>query len=41
MFLAYTKELPYELQKFFEINNASYPMRNPNYFKKKKSKNFM
>ena len=35
MFLAYTKELPYEL---FEVNNVSYPMRNPHYFKKKKVK---
>ena len=38
MFLAYANELPYELQKLFEVNNANYPMRNPHYFKKKKSK---
>ena len=40
MFLAYTNELPYELQKLFEVNNANYPMRNPHYFKKKKVKLF-
>ena len=38
MFLAYANELPYELQKLFEVNNAKYPMRNPQYFKKKKVK---
>ena len=35
MFLTYTNELPYELQK---VNNASYPMVYPHYFKKKKGK---
>ena len=38
MFLAYTNEPPNELQKLFEVNNVSYPMRNPLYSKKKKVK---